>query len=488
MDWFLLFSWINPHIVGWLAAALILYWIVVVVALIAADRDPSTTLAWILILFVLPGFGMFLYYFLGRNWAVSSQKDKWLIARRAVQQPHMSAIYEQYRGEVETFMVQHNHRRIEHIVKTIYNQTSVPPLPARDVEYWFDGATYFPELIADLASATESIHLQYFIWEDDELTRHIIDVLVERLEAGVEVRILNDLFGCFFYSKKDLRRVKAAGGEVLYDVTSLKKLNYRNHRKIAVVDGVLAHTGGFNIGQEYIDGGTRYETWRDTGMRFHGPAVVELQNLFCERWYEVAHTSLWSKRYFPLERIGSGDTWVQVASQGVEDRWHASTNAYEQAISAAYDYVWIETPYYVPIDTVADQLINAAFAGVDVRIILTGVPDKKIAWYAAHTYFRPLLEAGVRVFLYQSGFFHPKSLVFDDAAAAVGTMNVDVRSLVLHKELMVWAYDAASARINKEVFLADQAQCAEVTFDYLDAISHWDRFRNSACRLASRLL
>lgn len=482
---------------GQITSGLFLIYIVcVIISLIASDRDPSTTIAWILIMILLPGIGVVLYYFTGRNWPAIARENKWYIARQSVRLPFMKNIWGHYEALVEKIPGSKGQeinsegltRQIRHIVHTIWRQTDVPPMPARDIEIWASGEEYFPHLIEDLSKAQESIHMSYFIWEEDVLTDKLADVLVERLKAGVEVRILNDFFGCIAYTKKGLDRVKAAGGVVRSDITAINKANYRNHRKITVIDGVLAHTGGVNLGQEYIDGGKAYDSWRDTGMRFRGPAVMELQDLFCQRWFEVHHNSLWTDKYFPIDKIGEGDKWIQIAAQGVEDEWQSSTNAYEVALACAKDYVWIQSPYYVPIDTIHDGLINAAFAGIDVRLMITGVPDKKIAWDAAFTYFETLIKAGVKIYLYEPGFFHAKAIVTDDTASAVGTMNLDVRSLLLHKELMAWMYDKDLALQNKQIFLDDMEHCREVTLEELLEGSNWDRFKKSGFRLMSRLL
>lgn len=467
---------------------LVLYWIGVVVALIAEDRDPSTTIAWILILCLLPVFGLVLYFFLGRDWAGITAKSKWLRSRESVRIPFMREIWALNAPEVEAFYA-HEGLNVSHeVAHAIWAQTQVAPLLARDIEVWPSGKEYFPHLLEDLKTAQESINMQYFIWEEDELTDQVVEVLLERLQNGVEVRILNDFFGSIAYSKKGLKRLKAAGARVLSDVTAFKQANYRNHRKITIIDGVLAHTGGVNLGQEYIDGGKRYASWRDTGMRLRGPAVFALQDLFCQRWFEVDGTSLYREKFFPIDKVGTGTIMTQVAAHGVEDYWRVSTRAYEVAISAADRYVLVQSPYYVPTDGMEEALINAALAGVDVHLMITGVPDKKIAWYAAFSYFERLLRAGAHVHLYEAGFFHAKSITVDDECCAVGTMNLDVRSLDLHKELMVWMYDEELTRNNRAIFEHDLKQCREVSLEEIEKTRFSARFRNSAARLASKLL
>ena len=471
-----------------LTALLALYWIVVVIALVAEDRDPSSTLAWILILSLLPVFGLVLYYFLGRDWAGITSKSKWLRARESIRVPFMHEIWALNAAEVDSFYAQEGLDVSHEVAHAIWAQTHVSPLLARDIDIWPSGEEYFPHLIEDLQAAQETINMQYFIWEEDELTDQVAEVLLERLAAGVEVRILNDFFGNIFYSKKGLKRLKAAGAYVLSDMIAIKQANYRNHRKITIVDGVVAHTGGINLGQEYIDGGKRYDSWRDTGMRLKGPAVFALQDLFCQRWFEVDGASLYREKFFPLEKVGTGDVLTQVAAHGVEDYWRASARAYEVAISSADRYVLVQSPYYIPTESMEDALINAALAGVEVHLMITGVPDKMVAWYAVFSYFERLLRAGAHVHLYESGFFHAKSITIDDECSAVGTMNLDVRSLYLHKELMVWMYDREIALRNRAIFERDREECREVSLDEIERMRFITRFRNSAARLGSKLL
>lgn len=471
-----------------LYAITVLYWIAVIIALVAEDREPSTTLAWILILCALPYVGLVLYYFLGRDWANITAKSKWLRARESIRVPFMEKIWELNAPEVKEFYAENGLSVSQEVAHSIWAQTKVAPMLARDIEIWASGEEYFPHLLDDLRSAQKTINMQYFIWEEDELTDKIVSILMERLAVGVEVRILNDFFGNITYSKKGLKRLKDAGAQVLSDVTAIKQANYRNHRKISIIDGVLAHTGGVNIGQEYIDGGKRYAAWRDTGMRLSGPAVFALQDLFCQRWFEVDGSSLYVEKFFPVKEVGSGNVLTQVAAHGVEDYWRSSARAYEIAISSADEYVMVQSPYFVPTDGMEEALINAALAGVDVRLMITGVPDKKIAWYAAFSYFERLLRAGAHVYLYDAGFFHAKSITVDDECCAVGTMNLDVRSLELHKELMFWMYDAEIAKENRAIFEADMKECHEVTLGEFEKISFIHRFRNSAARLASKLL
>jgi len=471
-----------------LTGLFVLYIIAVIVGLIAEDRDPTTTLAWILIMVLLPLFGLVLYFFAGRDWAGITMKSKVLRDYLAIERPFMQRIHDRYATQAAELRERVAGTFQGRVITAIDKQNVTSPLPAVSVEVWPHGETYFPELIADISKAQKFVHMQYFIWEHDELTQAICAALAERLKAGVEVRILNDFLGNVAYKKDQLKALREAGAQWASDQTQIGKFNYRNHRKITVIDGVIGHTGGFNVGQEYIDGKPKYPHWRDTGVRITGPAVLRLQELFSARWFEVENESLFTEKYFPEWQGEPGTIMTQVVAHGVEDPWQSSTRAHEIAITSAKNKVLIQSPYFVPTEGMQEAIVNTALAGVEVHFMMTGWPDKKIAFNTAKTYWKPLLEAGAHVYLYNKGFFHAKSMVVDGQAVSVGTMNMDTRSLVLHKELMLWVYDEDFARVNEKIFYDDLKECSEVTLEEVNAYSAGERFRNSASRLASKLI
>jgi cardiolipin synthase len=469
---------------------LIVYWITVVLVIISQNREPSLTLAWILVLMALPGFGLILYFFAGRDWHSITAKRDWLADLRKIRTPFMHGFYARYAGRTDQLKQDLQGNPAARVVSTIEKVNDAPPLPAHDVTVYPSGEEYFPVLIDDIYKAQRFVHMQYFIWERDELTTKICDALMDRVKAGVEVRILNDYIGNIQYKKDQLKALENAGAKIGSDVTQIGKLNYRNHRKITVIDGELGHTGGFNIGQEYIDGQPKYPTWRDTGLRFRGPAVGEMQKLFADRWYEVYRESLFNPMYFPAEGapVAENGPMLQVVAQGVEDYWSSATRAHEVAIMGARRRAWIQSPYWVPDPGMLDALVNASLGGIDLKFMMTGWPDKKIAFRTAQSYWKPILEAGGEIYLYMEGFFHAKGIVIDSEIGSLGTMNLDMRSLHLHKELMVWMYDVDLAKRQEEIFLADLAKCRQVTLDEVNSWSSYKRFMDSMSRLASNLL
>jgi cardiolipin synthase len=478
---------------AWVHVVFYAYWVVLIVMLIMDDREPSITLAWLFILLFLPVVGVFFYIFFGRDWKVVAQRKGWVQDLRDTEKREMAPIYDRNVKAVARFYEEWGVSVAEPISRAISKENVARILPASSLELYNDGATKFRRLKEDLAGARRFIHLQYFIWEQDRLTAELVPILLDRLAAGVEVRIMYDWMGCISFRKTELRQLKRAGAQVEADVTDLLRINYRNHRKIVVVDGEIGYTGGMNVGQEYIDGGKRFATWRDTHMRLTGQAVASLEKLFAARWYEHkknAGEDLFAARYMPApdpHAVEQG-TLVEVAAQGVEDPWSAARRTHMVAIGQAEESVWIQSPYFIPDYSIYDVMINAALSGVDVRFMMTGIPDKPIALWAAHTYYRKLLQAGARIFLYEAGFLHAKTIVVDHTVSAVGTMNMDQRSLKLHKELMVWVFDRDFAMQVADAFSEDMTRCREVTLADIAAVGGLRRFRNQAARLFSNVL
>jgi len=476
----------------WLFLALLAYWVVTIILLIMDDREPSITLAWLFVLVFLPGIGVFFYIFFGRDWKVVAQRKGWIQTLKRVESEEMAALYARNAGAEERFQREWAGTIALPISRAITSENVSQILPAESVELFVRGKDKFARLKEDLAGAQRFIHLQYFIWEQDRLTAEIVPILLDRLKAGVEVRIMYDWIGCISFKKNELKQLARAGALVRADVTDLLRINYRNHRKIVVIDGEIGYTGGMNVGQEYIDGGERFATWRDTHLRITGQAVAALEKLYASRWFEhkKEHEDLFAEEYMPAPDPAAVDrgTLVEIAAQGVEDPWSAARRAHMVAMGQAEKSIWIQSPYFVPDYSIYDVMINAALSGIDVRFMMTGVPDKRTPFYAAQTYYRKLIEAGGKVYLYEAGFFHSKTIVVDGIVSAVGTMNMDQRSLKLHKELMCWVFDKEFARRCADAFTADMENCHEVTLDDVLTVGRLKRFRNQAARLFSNVL
>lgn len=462
--------------------------IAIVLTLIYEERDPSTTLAWILVFIMLPGLGLVLYFLFGRNWRRLGRRNRRRQESRERGHRVVRPLYERYAPQATAALA--DYPLATRIARAIQTQNGTRPLPCARLEIMVSGAEKFERLYKDIESARHHVHLEYFIWEDDELTKRFCDLLEYKVAEGVEVRVLYDWVGSLPYSKRGLRRLEAAGARVRADAAQWHKVNYRNHRKIAVIDGSVAYTGGMNMGAEYVDGGSRFATWRDTHLRFGGPLVLEMQRLFCQRWYEATTEDLFSEEYFrepdaadPRELV-----WAQVAISGPESQWEAIRQAFVLGIASADSRVWMQSPYFVPDQGVMDAMVSQSLAGVDVRFMMTAHPDKKLAWYAAFSYLHAFTHAGGRAYQYEAGFFHCKALTIDGRIAVLGTTNVDIRSFMLHDELSVFFYDEGVAAAQDALFEEDLALCRRVTSDSMHDEGRLVHFRNALARLTSRML
>jgi len=483
----------NYSLPVWAWVPLILYWALVVIIIIAEDREPTTTLAWILILIAFPLIGLIIYFFAGRDWKHTVPRRASTKMAKARMIEFMSTVYEPYVRVQKQFFAERAGTLAERVSKSIVSENDAQPLPVRSLDLYPSGQEFFDHLKPDLAAAKRFIHLQYFIWEEDELTAELIAILIDRVNNGVEVRLTYDWMGSIAYGKNQLKTLKAAGAHVTPDVIEIGSLNYRNHRKIAVIDGEIGYTGGHNIGQEYIDGGKAYPSWRDTSLRITGPGVAALQKWFAYRWM-TAHkgdASQFDKKYFPSvdESLTSGDPlMIQVVAQGVDDPYESARRTHMVAISGAKRVVRIQSPYFVPGEGIYDSMINAALSGVEVHFMMTGWPDHKSAFWAAQSYWYRLVAAGGHVYTYKAGFMHAKTISVDSEVCAAGTLNMDLRSLRLQRELMLWCFDPEKAREQEATFERDKEKCTEITMDTLLHMGPFVRFRNSASRLGANLL
>jgi cardiolipin synthase len=356
------------------------------------------------------------------------------------------------------------------------------------------GPPFFDDLIRDLENAQDSIHMEFFIYRSDELGRRIKDILERKTEEGVKVRMIFDGVGCFnkmsWKFKRELKHSKIDARYFLdpMNVLSGRLLNYCNHRKIVVIDGKIGYTGGMNIGLEYLNGGKRFHKWRDSHIRVTGEAVQMLQGVFLSDWYNSGGDTIHDARFFPVTEEESPRLPMQVVCSGPDSDWSSIRMMFVNLIHNANHEIYIQSPYFVPESTIMNALTTASLGGVEVNLMMTGVPDKHIPFWVAHTYFEELVSAGVNLYLYRGGFFHPKTMVIDGTIATVGSCNMDVRSFNLDYEVNTFFYDEKTAENLIAKFREDSAECTHITESDIREFTVWDKLRNSIFRIIAPLL
>jgi cardiolipin synthase len=345
-------------------------------------------------------------------------------------------------------------------------------------------------LIKDIKEAEHFIHLQYYIVRDDKLGKRIIRLLADKAREGVEVKFLYDGMGNALNSPMFNKPLKEAGGEVqLFLPPKGIRINYRNHRKLAIIDGKIGYIGGLNIGDEYLGEVKRFGYWRDTHIRVVGDCVHDMELRFQMDWNFTKGTKIgFNEKYFPYIPKQADSVPMQIVSSGPDTRWNSVQHGYFRMITEANRRIYIATPYFVPDDSILEALKTAALSGVDVRIIIPGTPDHLFVYWSSLSYLGELLDAGVRCYEYTKGFIHSKVISMDGMISSVGTANVDVRSFKLNFEVNAFMYDErVTAEIDAQ-FARDFRDSHEITKDEYDTRSRQTKIREAFSRLISPLL
>ncbi len=463
-----------------------------IVAIILANKESDASIAWILVILIFPIIGIALYILIGLDW----RKYK-LVPRIPEEyfQDHYRAIIEYQKETINSSEISDD--AMNDVVKNmnlLLNSSMVPLTIDNSVNLYFSGSDHFPDLLRDLENAEESIHMEYFIWRSDSLGEKIKEILINKVRQGVAVRLIFDGLGSFGrISFKYRRELRESGIQFSYFLDLNRfiarlKINYSNHKKIVVIDGKIAYTGGMNIGEEYITGGKKFSRWRDTHIRMTGSSVGLLQTIFMADWYNCQKETLPDSGIFKFQERRQMNKPVQIAVSGPDSKWDSLELLYFNMINNASHEILIQSPYFIPDQAILKAMESAALSGVNVQFMMAGIPDKRIPWWSAFTYFQPLLESGVKIFHYEEGFLHSKMLVMDDQVSTVGSCNMDVRSFRLNYEVNAVFYDEQLTLQLKEQFYRDRESCREITIEHLKGISLPARFRNSFCRIFSPLL
>lgn len=423
-----------------------------VLVIITENRNPLKTIPWVIVLVMAPGIGLLFYFFFGQD----NRKQR-IISRRTykriMKRPQAGKLPQ------DTCSVPDPYKPLSTLL-TNSNQSSL--LYGSKIEIYTNGAEKFKDLLIEMGKATHHIHIQYYIFCDDEIGNQVKKLLIEKARQGVEVRVLYDDVGCWNVKDKFFREMKEAGIEVYAFLkvafpVFTSKVNYRNHRKIVVIDGQVGFMGGMNIADRY-DKGIVWGSWRDTHFKFIGKGVHGLQSAFLIDWYVVSKKLLNDKIYYPIVPIYS-DNIMQIATSGPVGQWRTLLQATIFTIANAKQYIFIQTPYFLPTEGLNQALQIAALGGVDVRLMLPKRSDTRSANMASHSFIDEMVKAGVKVYFYKPGFLHSKLVVTDDALTSIGSANMDFRSFEHNFEINAFVYQKEFALQMKRVFIHDMHHC-----------------------------
>ncbi len=472
-------------------------------------REPGSALAWVLTLVFLPGIGLLLWLLLGPQRRVRQARRRAAVGRDALQildewaiDPHAAA---DAVAEPEA----------QAMIRLGTALTTTPPTRGNLCEPLIDGQETYAAMLKAIAAAADHVHVQFYIIREDEQGHRLVASLAERAAAGVTVRAMVDHLGSHGLSEAFWEPLLAAGGKVTefgrpgidLRLRGGGRFDFRNHRKIVIVDGHIGFCGGVNIGREYLGADLSIGHWRDTHVRIEGPAVIGLQAAFALDWHASDGETIKGERYFPPPPAEpTGPSVVHVVDSGPDRSWSPMRHLYLQAAALARYRLWLTSPYFVPDQPMLQALIGAALRGVDVRLLVPKRGDSRLVTWASQSYFRALLEAGVRIYAYDAarrrrrfrmpirrkpeppGMIHAKTLVVDAWLATIGSTNMDLRSFDLNYEIDALIYGEDFAIAMARQFERDLDSTARVRLAAVNGWGHFRRLRNGLARLLSPLL
>ena len=448
------------------------------------NRQPTKALVWLLVLVFVPVLGIVLYFFFGQN----TRKER-IISRQSLD--------ELSRRSMMGYVEQKNlsvPEEYKPLMRMLAHEGWALPFKNNEVEIFTDGYQFFPALLREIAQAKHHIHIDTYIFNDDALGQVVADALIDKANEGVKVRVIYDSVGSWSVKSSFFERMRDAGVDVhafmpVKFPAFTSKVNYRNHRKLCVVDGKVGFIGGMNIAARYVTG-RNGRKWRDTHLRVVGGAVYGIQSAFLVDWFFVDRTLISDRRYYPeIDNQDHNDCLAQVVTSNPTSEWPEIMNAYVRILLQAKNYVYMETPYFLPTETFTSALRICALSGVDVKLMIPSKADAKVVEWASRSYVMQALEDGVDVRLYEDGFNHSKLLIADDTLCSCGSTNIDFRSFDNNFESNIFFYDHEVTKRMKQVFLDDLEHCVAVKdLKDIENRSFFSRLWESIVRLFSPLL
>ncbi len=470
-----------------------LYLVVVTVFIVSENRTPKSTFAWLLSFAVLPLIGLAIYLFVGRGHRAFLRKYSVTGQSAPAELSHLlDTVTRDHEDTLQLF--NETFPAAARIATLLHSNNNSRVTTRNCVTVMQNADTAYPAMLAAMRTARHSIHLHYYSWNADTFGLILLDLLSRKVAQGVEVRILYDPVGSFSrLSRSYLRHARKAGIQIVpfSQLWRIHTISYRNHRKIAVIDGAIGFTGGLNIGDEHIEPPEGFGRWRDTHIELRGSAVWALQGVFLIDWMNATDVDLDPSPYFPdlPQEACDAHLPVQICLSGPDSEYEAIRQLYFEMITSAEDHILIQSPFFILDETISDALKMKAMSGVQVEVMISSAgPGQYLPYWAANTYLAEVARAGVNVLMYDAGYLHAKTIAVDGRVCSIGSANWDIRSFSINYELTAVIYDDAIAGELVRAFDADRAGCWR--FDAADyaARPRVLRFRDSVARLAAPLL
>jgi len=474
---------------GWvLVAIFLLTAIPTILVILLENRNPVKSLAWILVLLFLPILGFMLYLYFGQDYRRQKIVSKKSI-RRLGEIPKIKA----EEADLDNPTLPKHHQLL---IRLLQKNSDAFPFKGNRMEVYGNEKETFKMLFSAIADAKHEINIEFYIIEYDVVGKQFLNLLMQKALEGVKVRLIFDYVGSFHLKRSLQRTLRKAGVEIYpflpvhFKITLRRnRVNYRNHRKIIIIDGQIGFTGGVNMAARYLVG-NKLGRWRDTLLKIDGPAVFGMLNAFLIDWYFVSRQLLTIEMLFTNIKLYDFDKQniVQIVTSGPDSDWESIMQGVVVAITTATRYVYIQTPYFMPTEVVMSALQTAALSGVDVRVMLPEHTDTWMTQSSSYSYITQSLEAGVKIYLYKNAFLHSKAIVIDDLLSSVGSANMDFRSYEQNFELNAFVFDAETALSLRQLFEQDQEQCEEITLEQWQNRPVSTRIKESFARLFSPLL
>ncbi len=454
-----------------------------ILVLLLENRNSAKSFSWILVLIFLPVFGLFFYLTIGQNY-----RKKRIISKKSIRRiTHRPGA----KYDIEHLLNKSNFKQYFNLISLLNNNSEGAAYSDNKIEILAKGDATFQAMFEAISNAREHIHIEFFIFEDDLISNQMRELLISKAREGVRVRMIYDYLGSWVLSKRYLHSLRKAG-VYARPFMPLKlrfgrsKINFRNHRKLLIVDGKIGFTGGLNVADRYIWGNTLGK-WRDTFVKFEGAAVHGLQQVFLIDWYFVEQKLITDTKYFPVSEEFN-ENLIQIVSSGPDTDWESIMQGVCLAIMSARKYIYIHTPYFVPTESILNAIQISALSGVDIRLMIPEKSDSRLSDYCTSSYLKEILEAGVKIYRYNKGFLHSKAIVIDDFISIVGTANMDERSFTSNFEVNAFIYEKKTAIELKKLFFDDLDNCYEIISETWQNRPKQQKIKESVARLFSPLV